>query len=65
MYPGLIDNAQLVDDTLKIVIIDDKEPAGLNIDIAHVQETYLADSGTIRESNYIFFWQGLSQDEPW
>ncbi|XP_068703763.1 craniofacial development protein 2-like [Montipora foliosa] len=41
-----------------------KELARLNIDVACIQETWLADSGSLMERDYTFFWQGLSQDEP-
>ncbi|GAA6105796.1 zinc finger protein 2 homolog isoform X1 [Tachysurus ichikawai] len=34
---------------------------GLTTDL---QQTRLADSGTIREANYTFFWQGKPSDEP-
>ncbi|CAE1327771.1 unnamed protein product [Acanthosepion pharaonis] len=29
-----------------------------------LEKTRLADSGSIREANYTFFWQGLPQDDP-
>ena len=63
MCPGLTDDLQQIDDARKTAVID-RELARLNIDIACLQETRLADSGSIRETNYTFFWQGLSQDEP-
>ena len=63
MCPGPTDNLQLVGDTCKMAVID-KELASLNINIACLQVTYLADSSTIREYNYTFFWQGLPLDEP-
>lgn len=52
-----------MDDSRKTAIIN-KELTRLNIDVACLQETRLADSGSLRESDYTFFWQGLSQDEP-
>ena len=52
-------------DSGKTAIIN-KELARLNIDVACLQETRLADthSGSLMERGYTFFWQGLSQDEP-
>ena len=52
-----------MDDSRKTAIIN-KELARLNIDVACLQETRLADSGSIMERDYNFFWQGLSKDEP-
>ena len=50
-------------DSRKTAIIS-KELARLNIDVACLQETRLADSGSLMERDNTFFWQGLSQDEP-
>ena len=55
MRPGLSNDIQLIDDARKTAIID-KELTKLDIDIACLQETRLADSGSIREANYAFFW---------
>nr|KAG5691627.1 hypothetical protein BaRGS_023798 [Batillaria attramentaria] len=63
MCPGLTDDVQQIDDARKTAVID-KELSRLDTDIACLQETRLADSGSIREANYTFFWQGLSQDDP-
>jgi len=63
MCPGLTDDLQQIDDARKTAVID-RELARLNVDIACLQETRLADSGSIREANYTFFWQGLSRDDP-
>ena len=63
MCPGLSADLQLIDDSRKTAIIN-KELARLNIDVACLQETRLADSGSLMERDYTFFWQGLSQDEP-
>lgn len=52
-----------MDDSRKTAIIN-KELARLNIDVACLQETWLADSGSLMERDYAFFWQGLTQDEP-
>ena len=63
MCPGLTDDLQQIDDARKTAVID-KELASLNIDIACLQETRLAENGSIREANYTFFWQGLPKDDP-
>ena len=34
------------------------------MDIAILQETRLADSGTLKEKDYTFFWQGKRSDKP-
>ena len=62
MCPGLSDNLQQVDDARKTAIID-RELAKRNIDIAALQETRLASSGSLKEKNYTLFWQGLESDE--
>ena len=62
MCPGLSADLQLMDDSRKTAIIN-KEVARLNINVACLQETWLADSGSLMERDYTF-WQGLSQDEP-
>lgn len=54
MCPGLTADLREVDDARKTAVID-KEITRLN---------RLADSGTIREANYTFFWKGKSLDEP-
>ena len=63
MYPGLSAYLQKLDDSRKTAVIN-KELARLNIDVACLQETRLADSGSLRKSDYTFFWHGLNQDEP-
>ena len=63
MCPGLAADLQQIDDARKTAVID-KELFRLNIDIACLQETRLADSGTIKEASFTFFWQGKSMDEP-
>ena len=50
-----------LDDARKTAVID-KELTRLRVDIACLQETRLADSGSIREENFTFYWQGLPQD---
>ena len=63
MCTGLTSDLQHLDDSRKTAIIN-KELARLNIDVACLQETRLADSSSLRESDYTFYWQGLSHDEP-
>ena len=63
MCPGITADLQLIDDARKTAIID-RELARLNIDIACLQETRLPESGTIKECNYTFFWQGGPMDTP-
>ncbi|GAA6071721.1 uncharacterized protein LOC117871822, partial [Tachysurus ichikawai] len=63
LCPGLTTDLQQVNDAWKTAVID-RECSRLNVDIACLQETQLADSGTIREANYTFFWQGKPSDEP-
>lgn len=62
MCPGLSDDLQQVDDARKTAIID-RELAKRNIDIAALQETRLASSGSLKEKDYTLFWQGLESDE--
>ncbi|XP_047472781.1 uncharacterized protein LOC125027721 [Penaeus chinensis] len=38
--------------------------SSLGVDIACLQETKLADSGTLREESYTFFWKGKPPEEP-
>ena len=51
-----------INDSRKTAIID-SELFRLNIDIAALQETRLADSGMLREKDYTFFWQGRAEGE--
>ena len=61
MCPGLSADIQQLDESRKTAIIN-KELTWLNFDVAGLQETGLANSSSLRESD-IIFWQGLSQDE--
>jgi len=63
MCPGLSPDLWLIDDTRKTAVIS-KELLRFNIDVACLQETRLPDSGSLRETDYTFFWQGLSLDVP-
>ena len=51
MQTGLTDNLKDVSDARKTAVID-KELARLGVDIATLQETRLADSGTLKEQDY-------------
>ncbi len=61
--PGLTADLLQVNDAHTTAIID-RELSRLNVDIACLLETLLADNGNIREASYTFFWQGKSSDEP-
>ena len=63
MCPGATNDLQQLDDARKTAGID-RELQRLSIDIACFQETRLPDSGSIKEANYTFFWQGRPTDEP-
>lgn len=63
MCPGLTTNLQQIDDAGKTTVID-RELSRLNIDVACLQETRMADSGTLRGANYTFFWQRKPPGEP-
>ena len=63
MMPGLSQDLQDISDTRKTAVIND-ELKRLNVNIVTLQETWLADTGTLKERDYTFFWQGKSSDEP-
>ena len=63
MTTGLSASLQDIKDSRKTAVIND-ELKRLNMDIATLQETRLADSGTLKEKDYTFFWQGKRSDEP-
>ena len=48
---------QDIKDSRKTAVLND-ELKRLNVDIATLQEAQLADSGTLKEKDYTFFWQG-------
>jgi len=62
MTPGLSDDLQAINDARKTSVIND-ELVRLQVDIATLQETRLADSGTLREKDFTFFWQGKSAED--
>lgn len=55
MLKGLSEDLQDVSDSRKTAVIND-ELRRLHVGIATLQETRLADSGTLREKDYTFFW---------
>ena len=62
MCPGFNGDPQAMDDLRKTAVID-RELHRLCVDVAALQETRLADDGTLREQNYTFFWQGKKAEE--
>ena len=62
MCPGMSTEPSEISDCRKTAIISG-ELKRLNIDIAALQETRLADSGQLREHDYTFFWRGRAADE--
>ncbi|XP_047470538.1 craniofacial development protein 2-like [Penaeus chinensis] len=62
MCTGLNTDLDKIEDLRKTAVID-RELARLNVDIAALQETRLADSGSVTERDYTFYWQGLSAEE--
>ena len=62
MLTGISDDLQSIDDLRKTAVIND-ELARLNINIAALQETRLAEAACLREKDYTFYWQGKSKDE--
>ena len=63
MTTGLSASLQDIKDSRKTAVIND-ELKRLNMDIATLQETRLADSGALKEKDYTFFWQGKRTNEP-
>ena len=63
MCPGL-DSADLTNADVRKTAIIGKELYRLKVDIAALQETRLADCGSLKEENYSFYWQGLNSDQP-
>ena len=61
--PGLPQDLQDISNARKTAVIND-ELKRMNVDIATLQETWLANAGTLKERDYTFFWQWKSSDEP-
>ena len=62
MTPGLDTDLQDTNDARKTAVISD-ELLRLQVDIAALQETRLLRSGTLKERDHTFFWQGKSTEE--
>ena len=56
MLTGISENLQDVSDSRKTAVINN-ELMRLNVDIATLQETLLADSVVLKERDYTFYWQ--------
>ena len=63
MLTGLSDNPKGISDSRKTAVIND-ELKRLHVDIATLQETRLPDSGSLKEKDYTFFWQGKNSNDP-
>ena len=61
MTPGFTDNLQDISDARKTAVVD-QELSRMQMDIVALQETRLPDSGSVREKNFTFFWQGKPTD---
>lgn len=62
MTSGLSNDIQVISDIRKTAVINN-ELLRLRIDIAGLQETRLAESGCLKESDYTFFWHGKKEEE--
>jgi len=62
MLTGLSSDLQTICDARKTAIINN-ELLRLQIDIAALQETRLAESGCLKESDYTFFWHGKKEED--
>jgi len=62
MTTGLSNDLETISDVRKTAIINN-ELLRLQIDIAALQETRLADIGCLKESDYTFFWHGKKEEE--
>ena len=60
---GFAESLKDISDVRNTAIINN-ELKRLNVDIATLQETRLADSGTLREKDYTFYRQRKGSDEP-
>ena len=63
MCPGFNTDPDLITDLRQTAVID-RELSRLNIDVACLQETRLAESGSLKENNYTFYWQGKPEQCP-
>ena len=62
MTPGLSNDILTISDIRKTAVINN-ELLRLQIDIAGLQETRLAESGCLKESDYTFFLHGKKEEE--
>ena len=62
MTTGLNINIRDIDGPRKTAVIS-SELARLNVDIAALQETRLADYGSLRQKEHTFFWRGKSVED--
>ena len=62
MTPGFSDDLQKVNDARKTAVID-RELSRLQMDIVALQETRLPETGSVRERDFILFWQSKPSDE--
>ena len=62
MTPGLSNDILTISDIRKTAVINN-ELLRLQIDVAGLQETRLAESGCLEESDYTFFWHGKKEEE--
>ena len=58
---GLLSDLLSLSDARKTAVIND-ELLRLKVDIAALQETCLDATGTLREKDYTFFWQGTHRE---
>ena len=63
MLTGISENLQDVSDSRKKTPIINNEFMRFSVDIATLQDTRLADSGTLKEKDYTFSWQGKGSEE--
>lgn len=61
--PGLSQDLLDISNARKTAVINDKLKR-LGVDIATLQETRLANAGTLKEKNYTFLLQGKSPGQP-
>ena len=62
LTPGLSNDIQTISEIRKTAVINN-ELLRLRIDIAGLQETQLAESGCLNESDCTFFWHGKKEEE--
>ena len=58
----LSENIQDTRDSMKTAVLN-KELKSLNVDTAALQEKRLSESGTLKEEDYTFYWQGKGSDK--